>query len=466
MKPDLSRPYVKMYKLCAGGVVRRNSPQLGHWLRTELTSMGPTYVKLGQIVSTRKDIFPIRVTKPLEELRENVTAVDFESMDSVFKDAYGESSRTFFKNIDTCPIACASISQVYRAKLHNNRIVVVKIQKPGIRELIAQDISAIHQLLTMCSTLVPSKTLKDLLLVTNELAISLTAEIDFVNEMKNIQRFRTIQYDQLIIPRVYAGMVRSTVLIMEDVQGARLDKSSSDASNTIMLLFIRCLIEQGLLHADMHAGNIAISKSGSIIWYDFGSVLSYDVDTRNAFKRILRGFLFKNTNDIIDCVLENEFIHLYNQKALTYQELDPETYVVLYTLLDYTFSYTKDTDVISLVNKITTDPFVSVGSLPFYVDNKLILLFKSITSLEGVCKDIDSEFSYDALYTNLIRNLIDVDFVSDKITHDIRWMADQSEGDNVAYAQEMKSKVFLNRSHNVNYTQVILFFGLCVLMIS
>ena len=153
-------------------------------------------------------------------------------------------------------------------------MVVVKIQKPGIREQITQDIDAIRNLLTLCSKLVPSKAITDLLLVTNELAVSLMAEIDFNVEMKNINRFRTIRFDQLVVPRVFSSEIRSTVLIMEYVPGASLfEQCTPDLANTVMLLFLRCLIEHGLLHADMHAGNLAKSSSGQIIWYDFGSVV-------------------------------------------------------------------------------------------------------------------------------------------------------------------------------------------------
>lgn len=453
MKRTVFKPYVKVVKLGSEGFVRRKSPHVGKWLRDELIDMGPTYVKLGQIVSTRTDIFPARITKPLEDLRENVSAVDFESMDRVFHDAHGKPSRSYFKHIDVTPIACASISQVYRATLHNDRVVVVKIQKPGIREQITQDIDAIRNLLTVCSKLVPSKAITDLLLVTNELAVSLMAEIDFNVEMKNINRFRTIRFDQLVVPRVFSNEIRSTVLIMEYVPGASLfEQCTPDLANTVMLLFLRCLIEHGLLHADMHAGNLAKSSTGQIIWYDFGSVVSYDVETRDAFKRILRGFLFRNTHDIIDCILENKFIHLYDETAANYQELRPETYMVLYTLINYAFGYTKETDIDSLLSNIMTDPFVSVGSLPFYIDTNLILLFKTVTSLEGVCKEIDPDFSYDSLYTSLLRNLIDVDLFYNKIQHDIRSVADQTEQDTHPYTQQMKSKVLVDRTTELQTT--------------
>jgi ubiquinone biosynthesis protein len=431
--------------------------------------LGPTYVKMGQIISTRKDIFSSRITTPLEDLQDKIDPIDFLYMDDVFQSEFGMSCHAYFKHFDETPIACASMSQVYVATLQNNRNVAVKIQKPNLDSEILDDTRAIDNLLKVMTRIFPTKVIKDLTLVADTMSSSLAQELDFENEANNMRTFRKISKGSVVIPRVFVSQQKKTVLIMEYVTGRKIsDVTEVEIGNRLMLMFLKQVLEEGYLHADLHAGNIALTDTDKVVLYDFGLVSYYNAQKRDAFKRILRGFMFHNTNDIIDCMLENKFIHVYDSNATKHLELPPSTYLTLHALVQYAYTYTEETNLTDIGERIRRDPYIAIEDLPFYVDADLILMFKTVCSLEGVCKSLNPEFSYTYLYSRLIQNMFDIDFIADKIMSDIRSVTDQNDAINDAYVMEMKAKSMLERSNSVeikNKSLVVLLGGTMLTMV-
>jgi len=401
-----------------------NKQAYAKWIKQELTNLGPAYIKIGQVASTRKDIFPIHITEVLETLQDNVKEIEFTYMDEVFKDEFGVSSQNYFNYINTTPIATASIAQVYIAVMNNGKNVIVKIQKPGLLECVNEDLDVIQKTLSLLPK--NMKMITDLSLIVNESVNNLITELDFKNEMNNITDFRNKfeSFNNINIPRVYEKAGKTKVLIMEYLPGIKLNKLNGTnheaISNELMTVFLQGLLQYGYVHADPHGGNIAVSKEGQIILYDFGLVGRYDQSMIDSFRTMVRCFMCYQTNEMIDCVLQNEIIYMYESKhARKHSDLTPSEYVVLYNLTQYLFEYSKTTDINVIFNKLKNDPYINSSSMPFYFNSNMVLLFKTFTTLEGVCKGLNDNFSYTNLYTSILRNIIDIEFINTKIITDI-----------------------------------------------
>jgi len=443
-------------------ICKNNKPMIGKWLKNELLSMGPIYIKLGQIASTRKDLFPSYITNELSDLQSDVPQVSFEDMNSVFQNDFNTSILEYFKEIDTNPIASASIAQVYKAKLQNDKEVVVKIQKPLLKESMTHDLEVLGKL-TEYLKYFKSKQMDDLNLILNECSNGFMKELEFTNEMKNMQIFRSINHS-MKTPLVFSKVITDRVIIMEYVPGIKineLDNFNIDKrklSNDLMLSFIQCLFETGYIHADPHPGNISFTKNGNIILYDYGIIARFDSSMRNGLRELFKNIFFKDVNGVIDTLLQNEIICLYSGNATSYTQLSSQEYVVLHSLISYIMDYTTQTDIDQLIKRITDDPFIITEELPFYLNSKMILLFKSLSTLEGVCKSMNPEFSYALLYMDVFQRIIGLDFFSDRITYDMIQLTNDSK----SYLQDSKLKMI---NDNINLSKTSTIYILCFLSV-
>lgn len=469
------KPYWKLGKfgtrLAAGALLpssttAKDRRRRAVWIRDELVRLGPAYIKIGQVVSTRKDIFSDDITSVLETLQDDVDVIDFARMDAVFQDAFGEPTSSYFRSIDPNPIASASIAQVYSATMRNGANVAVKIQKPGLDDAVLEDLEVIRNTLAMLRAL-QIKVVTDLSLIVNECSNNLLTELDFRNETRNIQVFRRVfdSFDNMRIPRVYAKASKSRVMIMEYLPGTKLSavrggKSSSESlANEVMTVFLKGLLQYGYVHADPHGGNMAVAGDGRLILYDFGLVASYDRKMMESFRTMAKAFMLHQTNELIDCVLENEIIYMYQTTdAKSHKDLTPSEYVVMYNLTQYLFEYSKTTDVDAIASRTRTDPYINASNLPFYFNSKMILLFKTFTTLEGVCKELNPDFSYTELYAAIIRDIVDIDFISAKIMADIDTVTranDTSQRDEVQSAKMSVMDDRYQKQTRVMYAMIV-----------
>ena len=469
------KPYWKLGKfgtrLAAGALVPAYSTandrrRRAVWIRDELVRLGPAYIKIGQVVSTRKDIFSDDITSVLETLQDDVDVIDFAQMDAVFRDAFGESTSSYFRSIDPNPIASASIAQVYAATMRNGANVVVKIQKPGLDDAVLEDLEVIRNTLAMLRAL-QIKVVTDMSLIVNECSNNLLTELDFRNETRNVLVFRRVfdSFDNMRIPRVYAKATKSRVMIMEYLPGTKLNAirgrggSSESLANEVMTAFLKGLLQYGYVHADPHGGNMAVAEDGRLILYDFGLVASYDRKMMESFRTMAKAFMLHQTNELIDCVLENEIVYMYQTTdAKSHKDLTPSEYVVMYNLTQYLFEYSKTTDVDAIVSRTRTDPYINASNLPFYFNSKMILLFKTFTTLEGVCKELNPDFSYTELYAAIIRDIVDIDFISAKIMADIDTVTranDTSQKDEVQSAKMSVMDDRYQKQTRVMYAMIV-----------
>jgi predicted unusual protein kinase regulating ubiquinone biosynthesis (AarF/ABC1/UbiB family) len=268
------------------------------------------------------------------------------------------------------------------------------------------------------------KQVKDIKTVIRDVSVNLLEETDFRIEARNMKRFYAMfnKNDNIIIPRIYSKISSRNVIVMEYLPGQTINdlnkEDNIDLANVLMSEFIEGVIKYGYLHADPHVGNIAFTRDRCIILYDFGTVAKYDASFQNAFKQIFQNFLKRDVEMIMKTLLEHNIIILYSNHSQVH-ELNPYEYVVLHNLIMYLIEYAIDPNIEKLTQKINNDQFIKPNDIPFAFNSKMVILFKSFATLEGVCKTLSKDFSYESMLSLIVMKLIDFEFINDRIQYDI-----------------------------------------------
>lgn len=255
-------------------------------LRMVLEQLGPTFIKLGQLLSTRPDIIPKTYLIELAKLQDDVAPVSYEEVRQVLVEE-GIEPEEVFTSLEPNPIASASIGQVHRAVMKNGQQVVVKIQRPGIAETIKTDLEILLDLAKMAEKRTSWGKLYQVTQIVNEFGEALRAELDFTREGRNMEHFRQnmASNPDVIIPRVIWELTNSRILVLEYIDGIKISdvellRQAGINIEEVVRNIIKSLFEQvyehGFFHADPHPGNLAVAPGNKIVYYDFGQVGTID----------------------------------------------------------------------------------------------------------------------------------------------------------------------------------------------
>ena len=248
-------------------------------LRLILEDLGPTYIKLGQIMSMRSDIFPKKICDEFMRLRSEVTPMPFEEVREVIEHAYGTSLEEVFAEFQETPIGSASIAQVHKAKLKSGETVVVKVQRQGIYETMSRDIAFLHRAVKLMPP-INMAGLVDMNQVLDEMWVVAQEEMNFLAEAANMEEFARLNKDVAFVtsPMLYREYTTTQVLVMEYIDGIGVDEKDKlleagydlDEIGTKMAdNYVKQIMEDGFFHADPHPGNMRI-RDGKIVWIDMG----------------------------------------------------------------------------------------------------------------------------------------------------------------------------------------------------
>jgi ubiquinone biosynthesis protein len=280
-------------------------------LRLTIEDLGPTYIKLGQILSTRSDLLPPDYLDELSYLQDRVAPVSWESAKSVIESELDASIQDLFAHIDPTPIAAASLAQVHQAILANGDEVVVKIQRPGIEKTIDLDLDILYDFANLAQNRTGFGERYELADFAEEFAISLRAELDFRREGRNADRFREnfSKEKHLYVPQVYWEYTTRRVLVQERITGIKIDnipaldaagynrhRLATHAANFVL----KEVLEDGYFHADPHPGNLLIMPGEVICVLDFGTVGRLDNRNRVNFARLFIVAVQIDTAGIVD----------------------------------------------------------------------------------------------------------------------------------------------------------------------
>ncbi len=280
-----------------GRLLRREPPPVtrrtaAQHLREALEELGPTFVKLGQIASTRPEILPPTFIDELSKLQDDVPPAPWEAIKLLLEEELGQPIENVFLALDPTPIASASLAQVYAALLEDETQVVVKVQRPNIERTISTDLSIINDMAGLAAERLSWTAAYDPVGLAEEFAVALMAELDYGAEGRNADRFRSNFSDEphIYVPKIYWRYSTRRVLIQERISGIkadnieRLDAEGYDRDEIAMRaarFVIKEVLEDGYFHADPHPGNMVILPGNVIGLMDFGTV-GYLADSDRA----------------------------------------------------------------------------------------------------------------------------------------------------------------------------------------
>jgi len=267
-------------------------------VRMALEELGPTYIKLGQILSTRPDLIPVDFIQELSKLQDNVPSVPFSNIRQIIEKQLDDDIGNLFDFMDETPLATASIGQVHRAGLKNGDLVAVKVQRPGIHKTIEVDLEIMLHLATLAENNIEEIAFYRPVKIVEEFARTLEKEIDYTTEASNLERVALNFLDDttIYIPKVYKEFTTSKVLTMEFIDGIKVSEIDSLDNNGIdrnevtfrgANICLKQIFNDGFFHADPHPGNIFVLPNNVVCLLDFGMVGSVDRQTRENFVELV-----------------------------------------------------------------------------------------------------------------------------------------------------------------------------------
>ena len=274
-------------------------------LREICVELGGGVLKIGQLLSSRADLLPQAYIAELRELQDSAPALGFSEIAPLIEAELGSPCDSLFESVDDVATAAASIAQVHAATLRDGRDVVIKVQRPGVEELVLADLRAIELLANVFADSLPGV---DLATTAAELARFLTEELDFRLEAARLAEFSELDRSDTRwhAPEAIDGLSARRVMVMERVRGRSLNAYLEDSSEAERARIISLLIEllaaqilkHGLAHGDPHPGNILISDDGTLHWVDFGCVLTLTPTERAAYVSLVAAILGRSPEAI------------------------------------------------------------------------------------------------------------------------------------------------------------------------
>ena len=278
--------------------------------RMAIEDLGATFVKFGQILSTRREIFPIELCHELEKLQDKVPPLPFEAVKDTIESVCGPIGSAF-ATFDSEPFAAASISQVYRAVLHDGSTVAIKVQRPGIREQVAVDLPLLETLAELIEIVIPHVKPYNPKGIVSEFVTQIYQELNFVHEGSNADRLNTnfASNPKVRAPKIYWEYSGSTVLTMEFVEGFRIDNIEAmkmyGINPTFLAVagfqaYLQMIFIDGFFHSDPHPGNVMFTPDGTLIFIDFGMVGLLRQERRVHFIKLLLSIVDMDVENVCD----------------------------------------------------------------------------------------------------------------------------------------------------------------------
>jgi ubiquinone biosynthesis protein len=359
--------------------------------RLALEQLGPTFVKLGQLLSTRDDLLPPDWIAELGKLQSRVAPVPFEQLLPQIEEALGKSPFEVFVDLEREPYASASIAQVHRARLANGTPVILKIRRPGIPAKIGADLRILLHIAQLIESEMPDARRYQPSQVVMHFARSLERELDLAVEARHIERFaRNFAGEpEVLVPRVYWEWTSSVMNVQEHIEGIRgddlarieaagLDRKLLAARGADAVL--KMILVDGFFHADPHPGNVLYLRGNRIALIDFGMVGRLTVTRRNQIVELLAGVAGHDEEAMLDVIMEWAGEGLIDEAALAAD--------VGELAFDFADVQLKDFRLGALLQRLAA--LMREHSIVMPAD--LTMMFKALISLEGLGRQYDPEF--------------------------------------------------------------------------
>jgi len=365
------------------------------WLRESLIGLGPTFIKIGQALGTRADLLPLEYVKELATLQDQVPAFSTAEAFAIIEKELDRRLHEAYVEIDSQPIAAASLGQVYRARLHTGQEVAVKVQRPNLESTISFDVAILFRLVKLTNRFFPKANENaDWEGMLREFHNTIFEEMDYVKEGRNADRFRYNfrTWRAIRVPKIYWSHTNTRVLTLDfirgtkvvDLEGLRANRISPVKVNRLLIrTYLKQLLEDGFFHADPHPGNLLVMDSGHLAFFDFGMVgrISAKLQTQ-----MIDAFFHVVGRDVRG--LGQDIINLNFLKP----GVDPET---VRPVVESLFTHYLNLR-LGEVNfkELTYDLAEVIYEYPFRLPSNFTYIMRALMTLEGIGVVTDPGFSF------------------------------------------------------------------------
>lgn len=374
------------------------------WLVNRLINLGPTFIKIGQSLSTRADLIPLEYIEQLTQLQDRVPEFNSQEAIRVIETELGQTLDNLFESFTVSPLACASLGQVHRARLLSGEEVVIKVQRPNLEGLFNLDFEVLHRF-TRWLNIFPAVKKYNLEAIYQEFFELLFQEIDYIHEGKNADRFRENfrNYPQVKVPLVYWQYTTRKVLTLEYVPGIKVDDRETLLANGInvdgiiqlgICSYLKQLLQDGFFQSDPHPGNMAVSQKGELIFYDFGTMFEVKSVAKDQMIETFFAVLRKDTETVLKTLVYMGLIE-------PVIELQPVRNILQFILDEFR---DKPVDV-KAFEQISDQVYLMFKQQPFRLPPQMTFIIKSVTTLDGIARSLDPQYNLLAASQPFVKSL-------------------------------------------------------------
>ena len=375
-------------------------------LRLALEELGTTFIKLGQLLSTRADLMPPQYLVELRKLQDSAPPVPFAEIQQAIETELGQPIENLFAEFDSTPLAAASIGQAHAATLRDGTEVVVKVRRPGVVEQVNEDLEILKELAATAIRHSNFAAQYDLIGLVEEFSQTLRAELDYIREGHSAERFAAnfAADPHIHIPRVFWDATTSRVLTLERIRGVKindlvaLDQQGTDRpwlAHYATNIVLKMVCEDGFFHADPHPGNFFIEQNGTIGLIDFGMVGVLDERTQELLAELLIAIDREDAERLVDVFLDLGVTRKRIDRAMVRRDIE-------HLLSTYWGLPLGEVKITPLLN----DVYSIMRRHHLHLPPNLALLLKTVIMIEGLGVNLDPEFQFTNSLTPYTERLV------------------------------------------------------------
>jgi len=362
------------------------------WFTNELIKLGSAFIKIGQLLSARPDLIPKTWISELTKLQDDVPQFSFVEVEKIIKKELGDKYLQILE-IDRSPIGSASLAQVHKGTLKNNKTVVFKVQRPNLKNLFTIDLAIMQQIAFLMQKNRNWSRGRNWVEIAKECRKVLLKELDFNSEAQYAARFRQqfLDDENIEIPEVIWDLSTEKVLCLSYLEGikisniALLKKQNINLKNIAeigAISYLKQLVNFGFFHADPHPGNLAVSKSGKLIFYDFGMMGNISNNLQKRIGSMVQSAAIRDASSLVKQLQEAGLI----SKGIDIGPVRRLVRLMLKEALTPPFSP-------NIIEKLSGDLYELVYETPFQLPVDLIFVMRALSTFEGVGRILDPEFN-------------------------------------------------------------------------
>lgn len=452
-------------------------------IRLMIEDLGPTFIKFGQIVADRPDLVSEQLRNELKKLQTSAKPFDNQIAFRIMEEELGDPLHEVFSTVEPTPLASASIAQVYKAVLKNGEEVVLKVQRPHIKQKISIDLVLIRILAEQVVNSYPELASFNLVEFVEDFGIIMKKELDFTNEASNMLRFSEIfkHDDYCYIPKVYNNYTTQKILVMEFVSGIEPDAKEELLAKGYDIrqiaengtnIILKMILKHGFFHADPHAGNLLIRENNQVVLLDHGMTASLKPGQIQSLINFLLGFARQDTHRITKALLGLLEINFY--KAQTDLEFELSELIQKYSYIPY------DKVDISL---LMSDTFKVIMRHGLKIPSNLYMLLKALGTIQKFAEALEADisivnmiepyakekikekFSFDAVINKLVNSAEDYFYIVDRLPTDIKEIINNLRSGVLKHEINFREDSFTNKALKQNFNSLAYVFILGLLLI-